>query len=292
MADRADIVEAALEVYREGLALIDRGGRIVFWNRVAEAITGYPAVRVVGATAPRPLEALANPPSASGEGDSVANPLNRSLLIHVQHLRGHDQALWVREFVLRDTTGQRIGTAAVFHPAEMSAALPHGDTSGDAEVAESETAFQDLLETEYESFQKGETAFAVLWISVDQLFQLRRSHGARACEAMLETLERTVANALRADEEVGRWGDDEFLVLLRETGEESLLKRAKVMAGLARTTGFHWWGDQIRLTVSIGAAEGCAVESLPDLLLRAQGAMRSSFHAGGNCSSLAQGRKA
>lgn len=292
MADRADIVEAALDVYREGLALLDGPGRIVFWNRAAESITGYPALRLVGKPTPQPLDALANPSSSSEDANPAASPTCKSSIVHVQHLRGHDVALWARRLVLRDMTGQRIGTAAVFHPAELSAALPHGETSGDAEVTESRTDFQDRLELEYLSFQNGEAAFAVLWIRVDQAFQLRRSHGARACEAMLETVERTLANSLHADEEVGRWGDDEFLVLLREVTAEPLMRRAQIMAGQARTSEFHWWGDRITLTVSVGGAEAHSGESLAELLQRTQNAMQSSVHAGGNQVSLASGRQA
>ena len=49
MADREGLMEAALEVYPEGLALLDEDGRVVLWNRAAEAITGYARAGVVGA---------------------------------------------------------------------------------------------------------------------------------------------------------------------------------------------------------------------------------------------------
>ena len=34
MANRAELVEAALDVYPEGLALLDHDERVVFWDRV------------------------------------------------------------------------------------------------------------------------------------------------------------------------------------------------------------------------------------------------------------------
>jgi len=42
MIDRSEMVEAALDVYPEGLALLDHEDRVVFWNRAAELMTGYP----------------------------------------------------------------------------------------------------------------------------------------------------------------------------------------------------------------------------------------------------------
>ncbi len=74
-----------------------------------------------------------------------------------------------------------------------------------------------------------------------------------------------MANGLRPAEEMGRWGDDEFLILSHERTPEMLAAHAQVLAGLARTADFRWWGDRASLTVSIGAAqaeqEGSLVES-------------------------------
>jgi GGDEF domain-containing protein len=86
-----------------------------------------------------------------------------------------------------------------------------------------------------------------------------------------------------------RWGDDEFLVLSFERTPEMLAAHAQTLAGLARTADFHWWGDRISLTVSIGAAQAQRDGSLVDLLDRAKAAMFSSFHAGGNQITSAQG---
>jgi GGDEF domain-containing protein len=70
-----------------------------------------------------------------------------------------------------------------------------------------------------------------------------------------------------------------------------LAVHAQVLAALARTADFRWWGDRISLTVSIGAAQAChnQNEGLAHLLERAQGAMESSIHAGGNCITSAPG---
>jgi diguanylate cyclase (GGDEF)-like protein len=129
-----------------------------------------------------------------------------------------------------------------------------------------------------------------LWIAVDQAGALRRSHGIRACESMLDRMERTLANSLDAQEEIGRWGDDEFLVLARQSSPAELAAHAQKLAGLARTTDFRWWGDRISLTVSIGAAQATGGETLVQLLESAQAALFSSMHIGGNHITLAPGR--
>src|SRR5882672_11335902 len=124
MAERAELVEAALEVFREGLALLDSDDRVVFWNRAAETMTGYPGAQVLGRPLPGPLAGLSSCPIVEAE-DRNGSPV-RGAVVHAQHQRGHDLPAVVRRVVLRDGLGERIGTAAIFHCAEQNAALPHG----------------------------------------------------------------------------------------------------------------------------------------------------------------------
>jgi diguanylate cyclase (GGDEF)-like protein len=213
-------------------------------------------------------------------------------LVHLRHTLGHDVPAMMRALVLRDGLGGRIGLAAVFHPAESLDALPHGECSDGSLVEADRAKFEERLSAAFEDFGQGGESFGVLWITVDQAHDLRKTHGAGACNAMLEKLEQVLANGLRPTEEMGRWGDDEYLVLSHERTPEMLAAHAQVLAGLARTTDFRWWGDRVSLTVSVGAAQAERDGSLVDLLERAKSAMRSSFHAGGNHITSAPGGKA
>ncbi|MDE3149693.1 MAG: diguanylate cyclase, partial [Acidobacteriota bacterium] len=115
---------------------------------------------------------------------------------------------------------------------------------------------------------------------------------AAACEAMLGKVERALAQGLRPAEDLGRWGDDEFLIVSHERTPEMLAAHAQRLAGLARTAEFRWWGDRVSLTVSIGAAQAQAGEPLARLLERARDAMATSADAGGNRITPAQGGQA
>jgi diguanylate cyclase (GGDEF)-like protein len=184
--------------------------------------------------------------------------------------------------MLRDGLGTRIGKAILFHPAECLDALPHGATGEDKEVEASLEDLKERLEALYEDFAHGGLAFGVMWITVDQAHNLRRTHGAGACESMLKKVERTLAQGLRPAEHLGRWGEDEFLVISHERTAGLLANHSQVLAGLSRTADFRWWGDRVSLTVSIGAAQAESTGTLADLLDRARDAMISSCHAGGN----------
>jgi diguanylate cyclase (GGDEF)-like protein len=134
----------------------------------------------------------------------------------------------------------------------------------------------------FDDFTNGGLAFGVLWITVDQARTLLKTHGVSACDSMLAKVERVLVQGLRPSEHLGRWGDDEFLVISHERTPALLAVHAQALAGLARTADFRWWGDRVSLTVSIGAAQAESATTLADLLERAKTAMFTSFRAGGN----------
>jgi diguanylate cyclase (GGDEF)-like protein/PAS domain S-box-containing protein len=279
MAERAELVEAALEAYPEGIGLLDPEERVVLWNRAAERMTGFAGAQLIGRTLPAGLRALTEAPF--WESRTVPE-IGSGAVIHVQNLNGRDEPLRARRVVLRDPMGGRIGTAAVFHPGEKTAALPHGETCDGSEVQQSQAEMRNRLERRFNAFRAEGQPLSILWIRVDQAAGMRKTHGPRACEAMLECVERTLVNARQAGYEIGRWGDDEFLVMSGEPDERMVANRGQLLAGIARTADFCWWGDRLTLTVSIGAAAAETGDNLACMLDRAQHAMWWSEQAGGN----------
>ena len=293
MSNRAELLEAALEGFPEGIGLLGEEGLVQLWNPAAEAMTGFTSVELVGRQLPEPLEPLQHfitLPSGDLLGDRTR--LAHGSLVHTQHKLGHPLPLIARIQVLRNGLGNRVGTALVFHPAESLDALPHGDAGDDKAVQASQAEIEERLNSVFADFQRGTAPFGVLWVTVDQYAGLRKTHGTRASEGMLEKVATALIHGLRPSEEIGRWGEGEFLIISYERTPDALTVHARNLAGLARTADFRWWGDKIALTVSIGAAQAEANESLAQLLGRAQAAMLSSVHAGGNQITSATGGQA
>lgn len=290
MTDRSELFESALDSMTEGIALAGQDGLMAFWNTAAETISGHPRSELLGRPVRDALESLVvgGARQWTRQTDAATHP-ERGCQVQVHHRLGHDLSAMARVLVLRDGLGGRIGAAVVFHSTESADVLPHGDCGESMSVQASQAELEDRLETEFENIAHGHQPFGLLWITADQSHDLRRTHGARACEAMLEKVERAVANGLRPGEQVGRWGEDEFLVISHERTPEMLADHAQVLAGLARTADFRWWGDRVSLTVSIGAAQAGDSGTLKELLERAQAAMLESIHVGGNHVTHARG---
>jgi diguanylate cyclase (GGDEF)-like protein/PAS domain S-box-containing protein len=283
MTDRTELLEAALNSLPEGIALLSEEGHVVFWSQAAEAIIGHSGHDLLGRPIPEPLKPLLerHAPQRDAECDSESES-RRGFPVQARHKLGHEVPAMTRTLALRDGLGGRIGTAVVFHPTRSLDALPHGESAEGDGVEVCQADLKERLETEFEDFTRGGETFGVLWITVDQAYDLRKTHGANACGTMIEKVQQALAKGLRSTEKLGRWGDDEFLVVSHERTPQMLASHAQTLAGLARTADFRWWGDRVSITVSIGAAQADEAGTLADLLGRAKAAMRSSFHAGGN----------
>lgn len=295
MRDRGELMEAALDSRPDGIALLGADGEVIFWNRAAENITGYPGMELLSRPIPPPLVPLLCGPELLPAMPSVfASQSGRGALVPTRHKLGHAVQAIAQRVPLRDALGESIGTAVFFHPAQSLDALPHGETT-DCEAEElqaSQAELEERLQAEYDDFARGGPAFGVLWISVNQAEGLSKTHGAVACHSMLDKVRRAVAQGLRPGEQMGRWGDAEFLILAHERSAEMLAAHAQNLVGLARTADFRWWGDRVSITVSIGAAQASdpAGENLAQLLERARQAMEDSNREGGNRTTLAARR--
>src|ERR1039458_3523400 len=151
MRDRTELLESALDSLPAGIALFGVEGEVVFWDRVAESITGYVGAEMLGRAIPEALEALAPERLLYGEVHRDTEPqTSRGALVRTRHKLGHELQAITRIVALRDGLGERIGTAAVFHPAESLDALPHGVTGENGAVAASQADIEDRLQIEFE----------------------------------------------------------------------------------------------------------------------------------------------
>ena len=289
MNDRTELLEAALDSRPDGIALLDGQGQVVFWNRAAEAITGYAVAEVLSRPIPRPMCPLLCDSALQEPLPLGAVPASAGgALIHLRHKLGHGVPAMARRVVLRNGLGERIGMAVAFHPAESLDALPNGGSGEETAENESLANLEERLQAEFDDFLRGGPPFGILLVTVDQDDALRKSHGVSACRAMREKVRRALAQGLRPTEEMGRWGDAEFLVVAHERSSPMLLAHAQRLVGLARIADFHWWGDLVSVSVSIGAVQAStAAETLTQMLEQARQAMETCMRAGGNRAAVA-----
>jgi diguanylate cyclase (GGDEF)-like protein/PAS domain S-box-containing protein len=128
---------------------------------------------------------------------------------------------------------------------------------------------------------------AAAMIDVDHFKRVNDAYGHAAGDEVLRSIVRTTTDLLRASDAMGRWGGEEFVVLLPETSIEAargVLERVRAqIEHKPRQAGTL----ELPVTISIGIAEWTGIESLPALVERADRACYAAKHAGRNRVELA-----
>jgi len=112
----------------------------------------------------------------------------------------------------------------------------------------------ELLDRELKASFRHKRSLSVLMIDVDDFKQVNDERGHRAGDAVLAEVARSIRSRLRSSDLAGRYGGEEFLVILPETplsGAAVLAER--IRTGIREASPFAAMG--LSLSVSCGAAE-------------------------------------
>jgi diguanylate cyclase (GGDEF)-like protein len=140
----------------------------------------------------------------------------------------------------------------------------------------------EVLEHEKIRCDRGAGALCIGMLDIDRFKQVNDSFGHAVGD---EVLRRAVAigqKELRAIDFMGRYGGEEFLIVLPQTELEGARDCAERVRGETQRGGFDACGEKRSMTVSIGLAQYRAGESVSDLLERADAALYRAKAAGRN----------
>ena len=143
-------------------------------------------------------------------------------------------------------------------------------------------ALVDAIDTEMERSRRYEHTCALLFVDIDYFKELNDNHGHAVGDQALREIGGVIDEALRTIDTVGRWGGEEFVVVLPEIDPDGALAAAE---RIRQSIAEHPFGeqDEAHLTVSIGvAAYPRDGTSRPRLLDAADHAMYAAKRMGRN----------
>lgn len=121
--------------------------------------------------------------------------------------------------------------------------------------------------------------FSLLLFDIDYFKRINDNHGHETGDRILKSLVQKLESGLRDSDQMGRWGGEEFLVLVPNTPLADAGVFAERLCSLVSQTDF---GLPEPVTISIGVAEWAQSDSLRKLIARADQAMYQAKNSGRN----------
>lgn len=109
-----------------------------------------------------------------------------------------------------------------------------------------------LLEAEYSRLARSHVEFSVLLVDVDHFKKVNDQFGHEAGDRILHDVAQLLKSALRKQDEISRWGGEEFLILLPASDLRDASNIGERLRMLVEQARFEIAGDEIYLTISVG----------------------------------------
>ena len=290
-----ELYKRILDSIYDGVYLVDPDRRIIYWNSGAERITGYRADEAMGRRCQDNflvhLDEQGNSLCHDGCPLSwtMANEQPLETEVYLQHRDGYRVPISVRASPIRDGTGRVVGAVEVFSDNSRIAAmtdlnkelqqlslLDHSTEVGNRRFLE-----QQLMARLNEQDRYG-WRVGVLFVDVDNLKEINDRNDHIVGDRVIRMVARTLVNGIRSFDTVGRWGGDEFVVLIVNVDERQLHDVGEKLRRLIESSGLTEGEETIQVTVSVGGVLAAAGENPEAVIRRADRLMLASKTAGRN----------
>jgi diguanylate cyclase (GGDEF)-like protein/PAS domain S-box-containing protein len=288
--------EEILNSLQDGIYYLDRNRTITYWNRGAEKITGYTAEQVIGRSCRNNILNHVNEqglvlcndhcPMAATMQDGAP----REVYVYLHHAEGHRIPVQVRSTPIRDKDGNITGAVETFSKGaspemterrlrklQQTALLDPLTAIGNRRHLESR------LKIRMVDFTENEVVFGLLFCDIDHFKAINDTYGHNLGDKVLRMVAQTLRENIRESDTIGRWGGEEFLVILQDMDENSLRVIGEKLLHLVRRSHLILPDKHIlSVTISIGGTLVRKNETIDAVVDRADRLMYQSKANGRN----------
>lgn len=290
-----DSYKLILDNLCDGVYFVDTDRTITYWNKAAEEITGYKAEEVIGkcckdnilmhVDCEGKLLCLEGCPLQS----TIEDGISRQAEVFLHHKEGHRVPVLVKSTKLCDESNNIVGAVEVFT-----------DNTAKTELAEK---FQHLKELAYideltkvpnrrymeKTIQAKQSEanrynwkLGLLFVDIDHFKQFNDTYGHDLGDIVLKMVAKTMLTNCRPFDVTGRWGGEEFIVLLTCVKDEDLYNLADRLRMLVEQSKVERESETLQVTISVGATLARADDSVEQVIKRADSLLYKSKEAGRN----------
>jgi diguanylate cyclase (GGDEF)-like protein/PAS domain S-box-containing protein len=285
----SDICRSILESLPSGLCVVDMQKKIVFWSDGAERITGHLRHEVIGHSCVSENLLHCNQAGCEfcKEDCPVALAIRAShpteAIGFLHHKTGYEIPVHIRAVPVHNQHGSIIGAVETFEELQPTVAPIHHDDTLNlpgcfdlATSVASHALMLSQLRRTLATFVEVQVPFAVLCLRLEGLPHFRASLGPEAASSLLRVVARSLESTLWTTDVIGRWSDDQFLVILNACHVEALPAVRERVRRILAGDGIEWWGERRSLPVSVGEASAQPDDTVESLLQRVQKSLETA----------------
>ena len=139
--------------------------------------------------------------------------------------------------------------------------------------------FNQAFDIEIGRADRHDVALSLIFMDIDHFKRINDIHGHTVGDQVLSEFAALISGHVRAHDTFARWGGEEFVLLVPETGLDGARKLAEKLLALIRAAQFT---DVGRVTCSFGVVERCAGETRAEVVARADEALYRAKAEGRN----------
>lgn len=227
MTENSEFYKSLLDNMYDGVYFVDRDRRITYWNHGAEQITGYESKIVLGHSC---SENILNHVTADGVmlcqngcplAASIKDGKSREAEVFLHHAKGNRVPVHVRVTPIKDEYGNIVGAVETFSRnsssdkaltelADLRSKVDKDELTGLRNRAYTERRLQGLMA----ELNGDQPTAGVLFVDIDHFKMVNDEYGHEIGDQALIMVARTIRENLRDGDVVGRWGGDEFLIIV------------------------------------------------------------------------------
>lgn len=267
-----------LQTLDVGLVMVDRNYRIRLWNSFMESHSGIHTGDAVGADLFSLFPELPED-WLRARIDAAFSLQSRSYSIWQLHRRlfdfkssrpltGHSQMMYQNVSMIPitdvDKSVSRVGLI-VYDVTEMATSKIALETANRSLEKLSRTDpltglfnrghWEECLLTEFRRCQRGKSRSSLLLLDIDRFKPINDTLGHQAGDEVIREVASLLKDTARATDTVGRYGGEEFALILPDTTEDDALQMAERLRELVAGHPVDCGSDTIQITISLGVCE-------------------------------------
>ena len=291
--------QTLLESIHEAVYLVNRGLNIEFANEASELLTGFSSSEVMGKPCHKNFLiqqdahvfdlCIKNCPVELTYTDGIVRK-------HKAYLRHKDGFLFpvdLRIIPYNDSRGNTVSVLEAFLDDSPRILVPQKTEELkrtnllDPLISQGNRRYLEMhLHSRLEEKKKIGMSFGVLYMYVDDIHTLFDKYGSVIKDRIFQTISLTLSNNIRFFEVLGRWEEDEFVVVLLHIDEVHLELVANKLRLLVEQSTIRTKDILLKPTVSVGATLAHTHDTLEILINRAKKLADQSKKLGKNRVSL------